>query len=32
MAKMGGTITAHNVTDGVRFVLSLQRAPAGGMP
>ncbi|HIV71321.1 MAG TPA: HAMP domain-containing histidine kinase [Candidatus Aquabacterium excrementipullorum] len=26
MAKMGGTITAHNAPDGVRFVLTLQRA------
>jgi signal transduction histidine kinase len=26
MAKMGGTITAENVVDGVRFTLSLQRA------
>jgi signal transduction histidine kinase len=25
MAKMGGTITAHNVTDGVSFLLSLPR-------
>ena len=25
MAKMGGTIAAHNVADGVEFVLSLQR-------
>ena len=25
MAKMGGTITAHNVPDGVEFVLGLQR-------
>ncbi|QDQ26995.1 HAMP domain-containing histidine kinase [Chitinimonas arctica] len=29
MAKMGGTITAHNDEDGVRFVLGLQRAMAG---
>lgn len=28
MAKMGGTITAHNGDAGVSFVLSLQRAPA----
>jgi signal transduction histidine kinase len=28
MAKMGGTISAQNVEDGVSFVLSLQRAPA----
>lgn len=26
MAKMGGTITAHNLDDGVSFVMSLQRA------
>ena len=25
MAKMGGTITAHNVDDGVRFDLTLSR-------
>lgn len=31
MAKMGGTITAQNVADGVSFVLSLQRAPAGAL-
>jgi len=29
MAKMGGTITARNVDDGVVFVLTLQRGPAG---
>jgi len=27
MAKMGGTIVARNVADGVCFVLSLQRVP-----
>lgn len=26
MAKMGGTIAAHNLDDGVSFVMSLQRA------
>jgi sensor histidine kinase regulating citrate/malate metabolism len=26
MAKMGGTIAARNVDDGVEFVLTLQRA------
>lgn len=29
MAKMGGTITAHNVSDGVSLVLCLQRVAAG---
>ena len=29
MAKMGGTITAHNVADGVELVLSLARVKAG---
>ena len=29
MAKMGGTITAHNVADGVGFVLSLQCCSRG---
>jgi signal transduction histidine kinase len=29
MAKMGGTITAHNVADGVSIVLSLQRVTGG---
>jgi signal transduction histidine kinase len=28
MAKMGGTITAHNVAGGVRFMLGLQRGQA----
>lgn len=27
MAKMGGTVSAHNLSDGVAFVLSLPRAP-----
>lgn len=29
MAKMGGTISAHNVADGVNFVLGLQRVTSG---
>jgi len=31
MAKMGATITAANVADGVCFTLTLQRAPAGAL-